>query len=100
MNGIDPGYFTGWCLLTAVIAAGFWRIARGPTVFDRLIGFDTALIGVAGNIILFSIAERTSEHLELIIVITALGFFTTVAYFYYLSQSAPKTGESDHRETP
>jgi multisubunit Na+/H+ antiporter MnhF subunit len=96
MNAFEIAYIAGWCLLTAVVGVGFWRITRGPTVFDRLIGFDTTLIGVAGMIILFSIAGRTGEHLELIIVITALGFFTTVAYFYYLSQAAGKIGERDN----
>jgi multisubunit Na+/H+ antiporter MnhF subunit len=89
----------GWCLLTAVAFAGLWRIARGPTIFDRIIGLDTALIAVVGMIVLFSIAERTGEHLELVIVITALGFFTTVAYFYYQSQSSAKIGERDREET-
>ena len=96
MMSTELGYLIGWCLLTAVIGVGVWRIAKGPTVFDRLIGFDTAMIGVAGMIILFSISQQTGEHLELIIVITALGFFTTVAYFYYLSQPAGKIGERDN----
>ena len=100
MNGTETTYLIGWCLLTVVVGVGFWRIARGPTVFDRIIGFDTALIAVAGMIILFSIAERSGEHLDLIIVITALGFFTTVAYFYYLSQTSGAIDDRDKGGNP
>lgn len=86
MNFWDVAYLVGWVLLLGVMAAGAWRIARGPTVFDRLIGFDTIMIAVVGWLVLFSIRVGTEEYLELIIVVTALGFLTTVAYFYYLSQ--------------
>jgi multisubunit Na+/H+ antiporter MnhF subunit len=86
MTLTEIGTFAGWLLLLGVVAAGGWRIARGPTLFDRLIGFDTVTIAVVGWLVLFSIATGTGEYLELIVVVTALGFFTTVAFFYYLSQ--------------
>jgi len=86
MSFWDSAYLIGWIALLGVMAAGFWRIARGPTVFDRLIGFDTIMVAVVGWLVIFSVRVGTEEYLELIIVVTALGFFTTVAYFYYLSQ--------------
>lgn len=86
MTLAELGYYTGWIVLLGVVAAGCWRITRGPTVFDRIVGFDTVMIAVVGWLVLFSIAARTGEYLELIIVVTALGFFTTVAFFYYLAQ--------------
>ncbi len=92
MSITDLGYFAGWILLLGVMAAGGWRIARGPTLFDRIIGFDTVMIAIVGWIVLFSIRVRTGEYLELVIVVTALGFFATVSYFYYLSQRGDGAG--------
>ena len=86
MNFWNLVFVLGWVTLLGVVAAGFWRIARGPSVFDRIIGFDTVMIAIVGWLVLFSIHVGTREYLELIIVVTALGFFTTVSYFYYLSQ--------------
>ena len=92
MNPVDLIYFAGWLLLLLVALAGIWRIARGPTVFDRIIGFDTVMVAVIGWIVVFSIRERTAEYLELIVVVTGLGFFATVSYFYYLSQTGARPG--------
>jgi multicomponent Na+:H+ antiporter subunit F len=85
-------YYLELALLLLVGVAGFGLIARGPTIFDRLIGFDTVVISIVGWIVLFSIRAQTAEYLELIIVITGLGFFATVSYFYYLSQPSKRTG--------
>lgn len=90
MTPHDLVFFAGWLLLLLVALAGLWRIARGPTVFDRIIGFDTAMVAIVGWIVVFSIHQRTAEYLELVLVVTALGFFATVSYFYYLSQSGPR----------
>jgi multisubunit Na+/H+ antiporter MnhF subunit len=94
------GYFLGCALLLAVAAMGFFRIARGPTLFDRIIGFDTILIAIVGWLSLFSIRVATVEYIELIIVVAALGFFATVCYVYYLSQGDPREGGADSEEPP
>lgn len=98
MTFLDFVYYGGWILLLGVVAVGFWRIARGPTLFDRIIGFDIAMIAVVGWLVLFSIRVRTDEYLELIIVVTALGFFATVSYFYYLSQPHKEPRDTDSEE--
>lgn len=92
--------YLGWVVLLGVAAAGLWRVACGPTLFDRIIGFDTVMVSVVGWIALFSIRADTSEYLELIIVVTALGFFTTVAFFYYLSQPDSPAESEETEDQP
>lgn len=94
------GYFLGCTLLLAVVGIGFLRIARGPTLFDRIIGFDTIMIAIVGWLALFSIHVATTEYIELIIVVAALGFFATVCYVYYLSQCDPDEGGPDSEVSP
>lgn len=98
MNLLDVAYYAGWAVLLMVALAGVWRLAMGPTTLDRMVGFDTLTIAVTGLVALFSIYERTSEYMELILVITALGFFSTVAYYYYLSQPKQSSGEDFNQE--
>jgi multicomponent K+:H+ antiporter subunit F len=100
MNLAEIAYAIGWIVLLFVCAAGFWRIAKGPTTLDRMVGFDAVMIAMVALIVLFSIHEGTGEYLELVIVVTALGFFGTVSYFYYLSQPRRKIGEDVKKEQP
>lgn len=93
MNWTEYLYYAGWVALTPGLVAAFWRIAKGPTTLDRMIGFDLLTISVVALMILFSVHEGTGEYLELIIIVTALGFFSTVAYFYYLAQLPAQEGE-------
>jgi multisubunit Na+/H+ antiporter MnhF subunit len=93
-------YFLGSALMLFVAAIGFVRVARGPTLFDRIIGFDTIMIAIVGWLVLFSIHGNTVEYIELIIIVAALGFFATVCYVYYLSQSNPQDEGPDSETSP
>lgn len=98
MNLTDILYFLGWLLLLPGLVVGVWRIASGPTTLDRMIGFDLLTITVVALLILFSVYEGTGDYLELIIIVTALGFFSTVAYYYYLAQLPAAEGELTTKE--
>jgi multicomponent Na+:H+ antiporter subunit F len=92
------GFYTGAAVVLAVLAAGCWRILRGPTTLDRVVGLDTLTVAIVGLTALFSIRANTAEYVELILVVTALGFFTTVCFYYYLSQPRKQGGEDFNRE--
>ena len=57
------GYFLGCALLLAVAAMGFFRIARGPTLFDRIIGFDTILIAIVAVVFLCEILSNQVKRI-------------------------------------
>lgn len=95
MNWIDVLYYAGWALLMLAVLAGLWRVVFGPSTLDRLLGFDTAMIAMLAIVLLVSVRERTDVSLELVLVLTGLGFFTTVAYFYYLSRSPEDSEDFD-----
>ncbi|CAM2863575.1 monovalent cation/H+ antiporter complex subunit F [Rariglobus hedericola] len=95
---LEIAYYLGWAVLLTVTLCGFWRVIAGPTTLDRMVGFDAVTIAVTALVAIFSIHAGTSEYMELIIVMTALGFFTTVAYCYYLSQPKQRSGEDFNQE--
>lgn len=93
MNWSEVIYFIGWGVLTPGLFIGLWRVAVGPTTLDRMVGFDLLTITIVGLMVLFSIQARTTDYIELIILATALTFFSTVAFYYYLSHLPPVEGE-------
>ena len=79
--------YISFAMLTLAILLAWWRMARGPTVVDRILCFDAIAICVVGMIILLSIRWNSSLFLELILVVTLLGFMSGVAFVFYLNQT-------------
>lgn len=98
MNLPDLLFALGWLLFAPGLIIAVWRIAVGPTTLDRMVAFDLLTITLTALMILVSVRQRTTDYLELIIIVAALGFFGTVAYFYYLSQLPAVEGELADRE--
>lgn len=81
----------GFCCLAAA-AAGV-RIVRGPTGLDRILGFDLLVIASVALVVLLSVHGESGLYLEWLLLLTALGFVTTVLYFYYWMWALP--GDED-----
>ncbi|MEM9749289.1 MAG: monovalent cation/H+ antiporter complex subunit F [Actinomycetota bacterium] len=64
-----------------VIAAlgSLYRIAAGPTLADRIIALDLALISLMGGIAIDAANRGTARYMILIVVIAIIGFTATVA---------------------
>lgn len=84
-------------LLIAAILLGLYRLARGPTVPDRVLAFDLITTCVVGMIVLLSIRWQTVLYLELILIFSLLGFLTTVAFVFYMYRTGAPGPE--HRDT-
>jgi len=95
---IEIAYYFGLALMFSVLVCGCWRLTRGPTTLDRLLGLDTFTVSIVGLVAVYSIRANTAEYVELILIVTALGFFTTVCFYYYLSQPRKKGGEDFNLE--
>lgn len=73
--------------LTLAILLGLVRLAKGPTVIDRILAFDLIATCAVGMIILLSLQWKTTVYLELILIFSLLGFFGAVAFVFYLHRS-------------
>lgn len=99
MNTLNEIFFyIGWGMAFIVVLSGLYRLYSGPTTLDRLVGFDTITASVLGMIVIVSIHQNTADYMELILIITGLGFFTTVAFYYYLCQPKQRSGEDFNQE--
>ncbi len=68
-----------------LLAAAVWRLWRGRTVADRLIGVDLVTTLLLSLLVLLSIIQRDSIFLDLALALAALGFITTLALAKYLA---------------
>lgn len=74
------------CLALLMVAASLalFRLMVGPTLLDRIIGFDMGAICIVGMIILLSIHWQTRVFIEIMLIFSLLGFVGTVAFVAYL----------------
>lgn len=89
-----------FCILSAAILIGIVRLWRGPTVLDRIMGFDLVTTSSVGIIILLSILWKVPVFLELILIFSLLGFFGTVAFVFYLSRLHRIDVDQERRNAP
>ena len=69
--------------LFIVIGCGLLRLKLGPSLLDRVLAFDLIATCVVAMVVLISVKYRTTAYLEAILIVSLLGFFTTVAFVYY-----------------
>jgi multisubunit Na+/H+ antiporter MnhF subunit len=84
---------SGVALVLAILLA-LLRLVQGPTVLDRILAFDTITVCVVGLIILLSIEWDTPFFLELILVVSLLGFISGVAFIFYLEKAMETRSEN------
>lgn len=75
------------CLVMLVFASAMaiYRLFAGPSLLDRILGFDMAAICIIGMIVLLSVYWRTSVFIEILLIFSLLGFVGAVAFVSYLN---------------
>lgn len=86
-------------VLLAALLLGFYRLARGPSAVDRILAFDAVVLGAVGLTAVLSREWRTDYYVELILIVSSLGFFSTVAFVFFLQRSLPYGGEEAEERT-
>lgn len=84
-------------VLTVSILLGLIRLARGPSVIDRVLAFDLIATCAVGMIVLLSIHWDSSLYLELLLIYSLLGFLTTVAFVFHLHTTVESAAASSSR---
>ncbi|MFN0067922.1 MAG: monovalent cation/H+ antiporter complex subunit F [Limisphaerales bacterium] len=66
------------------------RLARGPTVLDRVVALDLVIVCGVGLIGVITLRTGTPHYLELILTYSLVGFLTTVTLTLYLERTLPR----------
>lgn len=62
---------------------GLYRVSAGPTILDRILGFDAISVSVVGIIILIMVRENNPHFLEILLLFCLLSFTSAVAFMEY-----------------
>ena len=74
-------------VLGVSMVLGIWRLARGPSIVDRILAFDAVVICAVGMVALLSRTWENPLFLDLVLIVSSLGFFGTVALVLFLQRS-------------
>jgi multicomponent K+:H+ antiporter subunit F len=71
-------------LLVLAMACAAFRMLRGPTAQDRILGLDTLYVDAMLLLLTFGIRTGSTVYFEVALVIALLGFVATVAAAKFL----------------
>jgi multisubunit Na+/H+ antiporter MnhF subunit len=80
-----------FAIVMLAIALGFYRIAKGPSLADRVVSLDMMTISIMAFCGLYAIFSGSTAFIDVAIVVALIGFLATVA----LARFAERQGALD-----
>lgn len=68
------------------IAISFFRVVKGPSMPDRIVGLDMIGINLLSMVAIISMLFETKAYLEVILILGILSFIGTIAFSKYLER--------------
>lgn len=87
-------------VLCLSMVLGIWRLARGPSIVDRILAFDAVVICAVGMVALLSRFWESALFLDLVLIVSSLGFFGTVALVLFLQRALAANTQPTHLPKP
>lgn len=75
---------SAFAMLAMAMGLNLWRLAKGPSVPDRILALDTLAINAIALVILIGIASSSTAYFEAALLIAMMGFVGTVALCKFL----------------
>jgi multicomponent Na+:H+ antiporter subunit F len=76
----------GLALTSALTLLAGYRVIRGPTTPDRVIGLDTIATNVVAIAVLFALATEQGLFVTVSLVLAIIGFISTIAVARYVTE--------------
>jgi multicomponent K+:H+ antiporter subunit F len=76
-------YFAIGCFMLGLVL-NMWRVARAPSLGDRVLALDTMVINGIALVVLYGVLQDTAVYFEVSLIIAMVGFISTVAYARYM----------------
>lgn len=71
-------------MLGVAITITAWRLAKGPSMADRILALDTLGINAIALVMIIGISYQTNDYFEAALLIAMMGFVGTVALCKFL----------------
>jgi multicomponent K+:H+ antiporter subunit F len=76
---IGAALLFGFGCFSLALLMNLARLAKGPTLMDRVLALDTMVINVIALVILYGIKQGTAVYFEASLLLAMVGFVSTVA---------------------
>ncbi|MEX0652933.1 MAG: monovalent cation/H+ antiporter complex subunit F [Phycisphaeraceae bacterium] len=83
---MDVAVEIGIGVLVVGIVLCLYRILRGPHLADRVLANDALALHVVGLVIILAIYLRTTDFLDVALVVAIIGFAGTLAFAQYIAR--------------
>lgn len=91
---LDLSLVLALAALTLALLLNLWRLARGPSLPDRVLALDTMYINAIALLVLLGIAYGGRQYVEAALVLALFGFAATVGFALVLLRRDLPAGES------
>jgi multicomponent Na+:H+ antiporter subunit F len=89
-SGLIPAAATVvMAMLSLALVLAFLRLARGPSLPDRVVALDLIATITVGFIAAWGVLTAESVFLDVAMVIALVGFLGSVAYARYIQRGSP-----------
>jgi multicomponent Na+:H+ antiporter subunit F len=89
-------------LLYGLIATGaaltLVRLARGPSLLDRVVATDTLLVIISAGLAVYAALERNASVVPVLVVVSLLAFVGTVSIARYVGGMLVRARTDDGRD--
>jgi multicomponent Na+:H+ antiporter subunit F len=87
----SPAFLETAVLVGLLVSAGVtlvagYRVIRGPTTPDRVVGLDTIGTNVVAIAVLYAIQSNAGYFVDVALVLAIIGFITTIAVARYVTE--------------
>jgi multicomponent Na+:H+ antiporter subunit F len=82
-----PALAIVYAMLGAAALLAFFRLARGPTLPDRVVALDLIALITVGTIAAYAIDVRQQVFVDSALVVALIAFLGTVAFARYIERS-------------
>lgn len=79
-----------FALIILSILLGFYRLARGPSLADRVVALDMMTVSIVAFCALFAIRTDDTVFLDIALVLALVGFLATVALARFAERGLEK----------
>ncbi|MFA9480180.1 monovalent cation/H+ antiporter complex subunit F [Phycisphaerales bacterium AB-hyl4] len=90
----------GIAVLVVGMVLCLYRIMRGPHLVDRVLATDALALHVVGLVIALAIYLRTTDFLDVALVVAIIGFAGTLAFSQYIAARGNGKGDNPSPAAP
>jgi multicomponent Na+:H+ antiporter subunit F len=83
---LETAFSATLAMLAIAAVLAFVRLARGPTLPDRVVAIDLLGVLIVGLIVVYTAATGAKAFLDVAMVIALVSFLGTVAYARYIER--------------